>query len=55
MKLSDRIEKLKIRIAKQEEKLCRFTGKSRHNLKRRICFKRGLLKKLETLDKRGIE
>lgn len=55
MTLSDRIEKLKIRIAKQEEKLCGFTGKARQNLKWRISNKRGLLKKLEKLNSWGIK
>ena len=55
MTLSDRIEKLKIRIAKQEEKLCGFTGKSRQNLKFRISLKRRLLKRLETLNDRELD
>lgn len=55
MTISDRIKKLEIRIAKQEEKLCRFTGKARQNLKWRISKKRLLLKKLEKLNSWGIK
>lgn len=53
MTISDRIEKLKIRIAKQEDKLFRFTGKARQNLKWRISNKKGLLKKLYQLNNQG--
>ena len=55
MTISDRIEKLKIRISKQEEKLFRFTGKARQNLKWRLSNKRLLLKKLEKLNSWGIK
>jgi hypothetical protein len=47
MTISDRIEQLKIRIAKQEEKLKRFTGKARKNLRWRIYLKTKFLSKLE--------